>query len=313
LRLLAGGKVFNTFPVSRGLPRRYKALMRIALLSAGTGWHVRDLQRAAAQLQQEAVAVDFRRLSASVALEPDVLNGYDSVLVRTMPPGSLEQVVFRMDLLHRAQACDVCVLNPPRAVETCVDKYLATALLAAAGLRVPPTVVCQQADAALEAFPALGGDVVVKPLFGSEGRGMVRVSEPEMAWRTFRTLERTQSVLYLQQFIPHPGWDLRLFVLGGRVLTAMRRYANGDWRTNVAQGGRGEVVRPTADEERLAVRAAAALGAVIAGVDLLPGPSGEWYVLEVNAVPGWRALAPVTGIDVAAAIVDFLLQQSRGR
>ncbi|HEY7311650.1 MAG TPA: RimK family alpha-L-glutamate ligase [Gemmataceae bacterium] len=287
--------------------------MRIALLSAGDGWHLRDLQRAAAKSHHEATAVDFRRLSAGVAHGPDELAGFDAVLVRTMPPGSLEQVVFRMDLLHRAQARGLAVLNPPRAVETCVDKYLATAYLEAAGLRVPPTVACQHADSALEAFETLGGDVVVKPLFGSEGRGMVRISDPEMAWRTFRTLERTQSVLYLQQFIRHPGWDLRVFVLGGRVLTAMRRYSNGDWRTNVAQGGRGEVVRPTVDEERLALRAAAALGADMAGVDLLPGPRGEWYVLEVNAVPGWRALAPVTGIDVAAGIIDFLVHEYRAR
>jgi len=292
--------------------------MRIALLSAGVGWHVRDLQRAAAQQGHEAVAVDFRRVVAAAAHLPPlsvsgvgedkggVLASSDAILVRTMPPGSLEQVVFRMDLLHRAQARGVSVLNPPRAVETCVDKYLATACLEAAGLRVPPTIVCQHADAALEAFAALGGDVIVKPLFGSEGRGMMRISDPEMAWRVFRTLERMQSVLYLQQFISHPGWDLRIFVLGGRVLAAMRRYGNGDWRTNVAQGGRGERVRLDADLERLAVRAAEALGAVMAGVDLLPGPQGEWYVLEVNAVPGWRALAPVTGIDVAAAIIEFL-------
>jgi ribosomal protein S6--L-glutamate ligase len=283
--------------------------MRIALLSAGDGWHVRDLRRAAAKRYHEAVAVDFRRLSAGVGHGPDALADYDAVLVRTMPPGSLEQVVFRMDLLYRAQARGVAVLNPPRAVETCVDKYLATAYLEAAGLRVPPTVACQHADSALEAFATLGGDVVVKPLFGSEGRGMVRVSDPELAWRTFRTLERTQSVLYLQQFIRHPGWDLRVFVLGGRVLTAMRRYSNEDWRTNVAQGGRGEVVRPSADEEHLALRAATALGADMAGVDLMPGPRGEWYVLEVNAVPGWRALAPVTGIDVAAAVIDFLVRE----
>jgi ribosomal protein S6--L-glutamate ligase len=287
--------------------------MRIALLSAGNGWHVRDLQRAAARQCHDAVAVDFRLLSAAVAHQPDALAGFDVVLVRTMPPGSLEQVVFRMDLLHRAQARGVVVLNPPRAVETCVDKYLATAYLSAAGLRVPPTVVCQHADAALEAFATLGGDVVVKPLFGSEGRGMVRVSDPEMAWRTFRTLERTQSVLYLQQFIRHPGWDLRVFVLGGRVLTAMQRFSNGDWRTNVAQGGRGEVVQPGADEASLALRAAAALGAPMAGVDLLPGPRGEWYVLEVNAVPGWRALADVTGVDVAAAVIDFLVDLANGR
>jgi len=93
----------------------------------------------------------------------------------------------------------------------------------------------------------------------------------------------------------------------------MRRYNHGDWRTNVAQGGRGEVVRLSAEEERLALRAAAALGAAMAGVDLLPGSQGEWYVLEANAVPGWRALAPVTGVDVAAAVIDFLIHDYRLR
>ena len=277
--------------------------MRIALLAGGDGWHVRDLVRAAGQLGHRAEAVDFRRIRAAVGLGEAPFAGFDAVLVRTMPPGSLEQVVFRMDVLHRLEAGGVRVLNPPRALETCVDKYLATASLDAAGLRVPPTAVCQDAEAALAAFAALGGDVVVKPLFGSEGRGMLRVSDPELAWRTFRTLEQTRSVLYLQKFVRHPGWDLRAFVLGGEVLAAMRRVARGDWRTNVAQGGSGEPAELAPSQRDLALRAAAALGAASAGVDLLPGPDGEWYVIEVNAVPGWRALAPVAGVDIAAALV----------
>jgi ribosomal protein S6--L-glutamate ligase len=282
--------------------------MRIALLAGGPGWHIQDLQRAAVLLNHEAVAVDFRRLSAAVAADPQPLAGFDAVLVRTMPPGSLEQVVFRMDVLHQLQARGVPVLNPASAIETCVDKYLATAKLQAAGLRVPPTVVCQHAEAALEAFTALGEDVVVKPLFGSEGRGMVRVSDKDLAWRTFRTLERTQSVLYLQQFIAHPGWDLRAFVLGGRVIAAMRRQVQNGWRTNVSQGGVAQRVRLSAEEETLALKAAKAVGASVAGVDLLPGPGGEWYVLEVNAVPGWRALAPVAGVDIAVAMLRYLTE-----
>jgi RimK family alpha-L-glutamate ligase len=213
---------------------------------------------------------------------------------------------LRMDVLHRLQAAGKRVLNPPLALEICIDKYLATARLEAAGLHVPATIVCQDADTAQAAFAALGGDVVVKPLFGSEGRGMVRVSDPELAWRTFRAVERAQAVVYLQQFIHHPGWDLRVFVIGNRVLTAMRRYARQGWRTNVAQGGRGEVVRIAPEEERLALAAARACGVPLAGVDLLPGPQGELYVLEVNAVPGWRALAPVTGVDIATEIVHYL-------
>ena len=124
--------------------------------------------------------------------------------------------------------------------------------------------------------------------------------------RTFRALERLASVLYLQQFIAHPGWDLRVFVIGGKVLAAMRRHGGKNWRTNVAQGGRAEAVQLTAEEERLALAASEAVGTSIAGVDLLPSPKGGYFVLEVNAVPGWRALAPATGVDVAAEIVKSL-------
>ena len=281
--------------------------MRLGILSSGTGWHVADLVRAATALGHVAVKIDFRRLSAGVAIAPDPLADVDAVIVRTMPPGSLEQVVFRMDLLQRVEARGVPILNAPRCLEACVDKYLTTARLAEAGMPVPPTIVCQTADAALEAFAALGGDVVVKPLFGSEGRGMVRISDIELAWRTFRTLERTGAVLYLQKMIHHPGWDLRVFVLSGRVLAAIKRHARGDdWRTNVAQGGFAETTAIGDVERSLALRAADVLGATASGVDLLRGPGGEWYVLEVNAVPGWRALAPATGVDVASAMVTHL-------
>ncbi len=279
--------------------------MRIAILSFGIGWHVRDLVRAAHQRGHDAVPVDFRKVHAAIPHSCN-LDGFDAVLVRTMPPGSLEQVVFRMDVLHQLETKGVRVLNPPRALEICVDKYLASARLENAGLPTPPTAVCQDAETAFAAYERLGGDVIVKPLFGSEGRGMVRVESPDLAWRVFRTLERMQTILYVQQTIAHPGWDLRVFVLGERVLAAMRRHAKEGWRTNVAQGGRAEAVSVTAEEERLALAAARAVGAQVAGVDLLPRPDGAYDVLEVNAVPGWRALAPATGVDVGRAIVEFL-------
>ena len=283
--------------------------MKIAILSSGGGgWHVRDLMRAAALLGHIAEPIDFRRVSAAIP-NGTSLSHYDAVIVRTMPPGSLEQVVFRMDVLHQLEAAGRRVLNPPRALEVCVDKYLASARLDAAGLATPPTVVCQDAESAIDAFHRLGGDVVVKPLFGSEGRGMVRVSDIEIAWRTFRTLERLQTVLYVQQFIRHPGWDLRAFVIDGKVLTAMRRYAKDDWRTNVAQGGRAEPITLTLEEERLALAAAKAVGTPVAGIDLLPNPDGGYYVLEVNAVPGWRALAPTTGVDVAREIIRHVTRE----
>lgn len=283
--------------------------MRIAVLSGGTGWHVQDVLRAARELGHAAVALDFRALGASVHVGADALAGFDAVLVRTMPAGSLEQVVFRMDLLHEAVARGVPVLNPPRAVEVCVDKYLTTARLARAGIATPATAVCQTSDDAMTAFAQLGGDVVLKPLFGAEGRGMCRVTDAETMWRTARVLEQTGQVIYLQRFVRHPGWDLRAFVLGGRVIGSMRRTANNDWRTNVAQGGTAERVTLSATEEQLALRAAEVVGCAVAGVDLLPGPGGELFVIEVNAVPGWKALAPTCGVDVAKEVVRFLSRE----
>jgi RimK family alpha-L-glutamate ligase len=284
--------------------------MQIAVLSSGQGWHVGDLARAAAALGHEIVPVDFRRVLDTVPPGRGTLDAYPAVIVRTMPPGSLEQVVFRMDVLARMAARGGVVVNPPRSLELCVDKYLASAALAGAGLPVPATVVCQSAEDALVAFEQLGRDVVVKPLFGSEGRGLVRVSDPDLAWRTFRTIERTAGVLYLQRYLEHPGWDLRVFVLEGRVLAGMRRYARDDWRTNVAQGGRSEAVAVSEGEASLALRAAGVAGTLAAGIDLIQ-EAGVWYVLEVNAVPGWRALAPTCGVDVARAMIEATVRRVR--
>jgi ribosomal protein S6--L-glutamate ligase len=282
--------------------------MKIAILSGGTGWHVQDLIRAATSLGHLAVAIDFRTLSAGVEIDPCPLAGFDAAIVRTIPAGSLEQVVFRMDVLHAAVNRGLPVLNPPRAVETCVDKYLTNVRLSTAGLPTPPTHVAQQADDAFAAFDRLGGDVVIKPVFGAEGRGMQRITDRELAWRTFRVLEQTGQLIYQQQFVQHPGYDLRAFVVGARVRAAMRRTAANDWRTNVAQGGTTQRVELSSRETELALRAAEAVGCPVAGVDLLSGVEGELFVIEVNAVPGWRALAPTCGIDVAVEIVRFLTE-----
>ncbi len=291
-------------------------------LSSGTGWHLEDLARAAAALGFGFRALPFERLSATVGetaaksrveVDGHDLFAADGVLVRMMPPGSLEQVVFRMDALHRVSARGVAVMNTPRAVEAAVDKYLTLALLAAAGLPTPATWAGQKAAEALEAFDRLGGDVVVKPLFGSEGRGIVRISDRETAWRAFHALERLGAVLYLQRVVRHPGHDYRVFVLRGEVLGVMRRHAAaGDWRTNVSLGGRAESCPLEPEAERLAVAAARAVDADMAGVDLIPDlDSGRLVVIEVNAVPGWRALSRVTGVDVAAAVLSALAALAR--
>ena len=291
----------------------------VALVS-GLGWHVADLQRAAEEQDVALKVVPFSQVSAIVGNGPARVNAgevdltaSDGVVVRVMPPGSLEQVVFRMDALHRVAARGVPVLNPPRAVEAAVDKYLTLALLESAGIAVPSTWAGQSASEALRAFELLGGDVVVKPLFGSEGHGLVRISDRELAWRTFHALERQRAVLYLQRMVRHPGHDIRVFVLRGSVLGVMRRHAAaGEWRTNVSLGGRAEPCRLDPEVQRLALDATRGIGADMAGVDLIADlDRGRLVVLEVNAVPGWRALSRVTGVDIAAEILTALRDDRR--
>ena len=303
--------------------------MRIGVLGNVESWYVCELQRAGGELAHEVVRLEFPRIvaacgvravngdesqttvgSLSLALSqgergPDVdLADFDAVIIRTMPPGSLEQVVYRMDVLARLEARGVTVLNSPKSVECAVDKYLTTAKLEAAGLPVPATVACENSDDALAAFERLGGDVVVKPIFGSEGRGILRVSDPDLALRTFRTLERLDAVLYLQRFVEHRGFDIRVLVLDGRVLGGMRRVSDGDFRTNVSRKGRGEAHVVTDLEVEWALRAAAATGARFAGIDILYDRDGQGFVIEVNAVPGWRAFEKVTGMDVARVVIE---------
>jgi ribosomal protein S6--L-glutamate ligase len=159
------------------------------------------------------------------------------------------------------------VLNPPKARLSAVDIRRHAGLNRR--LTVPATCVCETADAALEAFERLGGDVVVKPLFGSEGRGIVRVSDPDLALRTFRTLERIQAVLYVQKFIEHEGFDVRVLVLDGRVVGSIRRRSPHDFRTNVSRAAVAELHESTEQERDWALRAAEATGTRFAGVDLL--------------------------------------------
>jgi RimK family alpha-L-glutamate ligase len=185
-----------------------------------------------------------------------------------------------------------------------VDKFYTTTLLHDAGLPTPETVICERVDEAVAAVEAMG-DVVIKPIFGSLGHGMIRVSEPELARRVLRPLDQVRSVFYVQRTIDHGGRDVRAFVIGGRVLAAIERRApDGDWRTNVAIGGTARAIDLTPEMEQMALRAAAVVGADYAGVDLLPSRDGSIFVLEVNGIPGWQGLQEATGLDVPAAIVS---------
>jgi RimK family alpha-L-glutamate ligase len=284
--------------------------VQVVVLAARAGWHTHELERAAAERGHQLTVLPYEGLVARIGPAPGLrsrnteLDSADVVLARIIPSGSLEQIIFRVDALHRLEDRGTRVVNSPRAIERTVDKFWTSTLLEQCGIPTPETVVCDDPEEAIAAYRTLG-DVIVKPLFGSMGLGMVRVSDEEMAFRVFRTIEQIRGVYYLQRTVDHDGTDIRAFILGGRVIAAIERRAAG-WRTNLARGGTARSLSLSEQLSALAVRAAAAVGADYAGVDLLTGPDGTTYVLEVNGIPGWRGLQEATGLDIAGRLVDHL-------
>jgi RimK family alpha-L-glutamate ligase len=300
---------------------RFTRTMKIAVLSTRSGWHTDELQRAILERGHQPFLLPYESLVARLgsraddaprlgANAPDLFE-CDAVVARIIPNGSLEQIIYRIDALHWLEDAGIAVVNPPRAIERTVDKFYTSALLERAGLATPQTIVCERAEDAAAAF-RLMGDVIVKPLFGSMGLGMVRVSDEETAWRVFRALEAIRGVYYLQRAIPHDGRDIRAFVIGDSVVAAIERRSPG-WRTNISRGGEASAISLPADLTEMALRAARAVGAVYAGVDLLPARDGTVYVLEVNGIPGWRGLQDATSFDVAGALIDQVALTHRAR
>jgi ribosomal protein S6--L-glutamate ligase len=284
--------------------------MKFGVLAPSDSWHYRDLCRAGEDERCELVSVAYSRLVASlpdsvVRSADQDLRSLDALLTRAMPAGSLEQVVFRMDAIWVAEQQGLFCINSPKAVEASVDKYLSLVRLSGAGLPVPETLVCENHRDVGDAFDRLGADVVMKPIFGSEGRGLVRIQDRELAERYYRFIEGIGGVLYLQRFIDFGGEDIRVLVIGESCL-GMRRRGVKDWRNNISQGGVAEPLVVDDELTALALAAAQSVGAEFAGIDIGRAVDGRLYILEVNAAPGWRRISQILNIDVARQLLQHI-------
>jgi len=264
------------------------------------------------------VCFSFHQLTARVKSKPEasisqtnILNDLNALIIRPIGRGSVEEVIFRMDVLHRLQRLGMTVINPPLSIERSVDKYHTLSLLEEQSLPVPQTVVTESHEEARKAFNELGGDVVVKPLFGSRGVGTTRISDPDVATRLFRAIAFYHGVLYLQEFIPHGVSDVRAFVIGDRVVAAMRRVAQ-NWKTNVSLGAKPVALNPTKELEDLAVKTARVIGCKVAGVDILESQKGP-VIIELNSQPGWRGLQSVARVNIAEEIVGYVVSELKGQ
>lgn len=304
--------------------------MRVAILTDETGWHTRQLQAALRRRGAVGRCVDLAdcQFDTTASWHGLVMPGHgralpDAAIVRGIAGGSFEQVTKRLGVLHALRDLGVPVYNDAQAIERSVDKSMTSLLLHAAGIPTPPTWVTESAAQAQRIAireGAAGHALVLKPLFGSQGKGLQRVGEVDGVHHPLPALETGFGGLaYLQRFVPplrgqadEPGFDWRVMVVGGRAVTAMRRVSR-HWVHNVAQGARCEPQALTVPLAALAERAASALALDYAGVDIMPIDSdtgdSAMQVIEVNGVAAWHGLQRVTDFNIAAALVDDLLDR----
>ncbi|NLF87196.1 RimK family alpha-L-glutamate ligase [Candidatus Bathyarchaeota archaeon] len=254
----------------------------------------------------------FPRLVARLAYKPyfkvgntSILEDLDALIIRPIGRGSLEELVFRMDMLYKMERKGFYMVNPPTAIEHCVDKYDILALLEDVGVPVPRTLATESVNEALKYFEELGGDVVVKPIFGSRGQGATRINDVDVADTIFKAITFHHGVIYMQEFVEHGFSDIRAFVLGDQVIASMRRVATG-WKTNYSRGARPAPEEISEENKELAVKASKAVGCKVAGVDILEGPNGP-CIVDVNSQPGWKGLQQVAKVDIADKIVEYVL------
>jgi len=231
-----------------------------------------------------------------------------AALVRGFGAAPTQRIFFRLDLLTAIEEYGVNLINSRESLEIASDKFLTSIFLEKYNIPTPKTVVCEDPEDALESFEELGGDIVIKPLYGSRGVGITRLTDKGFAENVIYTLGQLNEVFYLQEFIEHQNRDIRILVLGDKAIAGMYRVSE-NWKTNIHAGARMEPLELTNELKTLAIKTAKITKTEIAGVDIIESGQG-FQVLEVNSIPGFTALQKVTDINLAAEIVAYFLKNA---
>jgi tetrahydromethanopterin:alpha-L-glutamate ligase len=265
-----------------------------------------------------ALPINLATLSASISasdfaiFDTDLndLVALDAIVVRDVGISfDLEQISFKFDLLRLFETANIPVMNLPTAIQNAANKFFSFYLFKQAQLPIPHTVITSDLDVALKATKEFG-NVVAKPIFGSQGKGIFKLeaSQPDLKQK-LAALLKERGVLYLQQFVSNPGRDIRVFVVGEEALGAIYRISQtGSFISNLSQGGTPRKCDLTEEMRALAVNAAKAVGADFAGVDLIEGEEGL-FVLEVNATPSGKGIKLACGIDVTERIIERMFER----
>ena len=291
---------------------------QIAIITDDPGWHGHQLKEAlsAHGLSSQYVSsmdchMDIGESGTQINL-PGFKNDPLAVFVRGVPGGSLEQVIFRLNILHALSEMGIVVYNNPRGIERTVDKAMTSFLLKQAGIPTPSTWVCESKEKAEFIYQqecGQGRKLVSKPLFGSQGIG-VNLLDAGTGLGQIHD-ETFAGVYYLQSYVDcgdKNSFDIRVFVINGKAISAMTRRST-NWITNRAQGAQCEALKLDEDLRRLSEAAVEAVGIDYGGVDLIPDASGRLQVIEVNSIPAWWGLQKVTNINIASSLIDDMVNR----
>ncbi len=232
-----------------------------------------------------------------------------AALVRGFGAGVTQKIFFRLDVLRAIEECDVKLINSRESLEIASDKFLTSVFLDKHQIPTPKTVICEDPNSALEAFEELGGDCILKPLFGSKGVGITHLNDRAFAENVIYSLGRLNKVFYLQEFIEHHNRDIRILVLGGKAVAGMCRVGD-NWKTNIYAGAKAKPLEISDELKDIAIKTAQITKTEISGVDIIESERG-YLVLEVNSIPGFTALQEVTDFNIAEEIINFFLNRAR--
>ena len=286
------------------------SIPKIVIFTDDVGWHGSELGTAFALHGVEAIFVSLRDCVIDLSVDsgqplikiPHLNELPKAVFVRGIAGGTLQQITTRLNILHILKALGAVVYNEGKAIERTVDKAMTSFLLQQHSIATPNTWICesrQQAHAIISSHAQL----VIKPLFGSQGQG-VRLVDHEKLPLPMDAF--TDGVFYMQQFV-EATHDYRVFIVNNQVVAAMRRTGE-TWLHNVAQGALCKQIDDK-DVLEIALRAALALDIAYCGVDVIRDQTGKCWVLEVNSIPAWRGLQEVTPINIAQVLADDFLRR----
>ncbi len=237
------------------------------------------------------------------------ITGVNFCFVRSLAPGTSDQMTMRISLLKHMELSGISVVNPPGNFSSARNKYLTYCILAENSLPVPSTYITGRAAWARSQAGNFK-DFIYKPMIGSKGYGSMKFNDADLAYNAFHLFERLGQPILVQEYLQGSGSDIRAFVIAGEVVAAMRRVSEeGQWKANLAQGAKGERIELDRELSEIAVKAASCLGLKYAGVDLMEADKGP-VVLEVNASPSWQGIQEITGTDIPRLLIEKIVDAS---